>query len=127
MNVWGYLGIGILGISAFILVLAVLYNIGMIWLAGRFSGRTMESYIDTMTNELPGTNCGACGCETCRAYAYGVFSCHKEADLCVPGGPEVAEKLKAHMTEFEKLLKDEEDRKKKDWVKEMETLRERKD
>ena len=127
MNVWGYLGVGILLISGFILILSVLYNLGMVWLAGRFSGKTMDTYIDTMTKELPGTNCGACGCESCRAYAYAVFACQKEADLCIPGGPEVAEKLKFHMEEFEKLLNDEEDRKKKDWFKEMEVLRERKD
>ena len=53
--------------------------------------------------------------------------CQKEADLCAPGGPEVTERLKAHMTEFEKLLNDEQDKKEKDWVKKMETLRERRD
>lgn len=127
MSVWGYLGLGILCVSGFIILLALLYNFAMIKLAARFSGKTIEQNIDTIAQELPGTNCGACGCENCRAYAYAVFACQKEADLCIPGGPEVAEKLKFHMEEFEKLLNDEEDRKKKDWFKEMEVLRERKD
>ena len=127
MNVWGYLGVGILLVSGFIIILAVLYNVGMIWLAGKYSGKTIEKQIDIMESELPGTNCGACGCESCRVYAYGVFTCHMEADLCAPGGPEVAEKLKFHMSEFEKLLNDEQEKKEKDWVKEMERLRERRD
>ena len=127
MSVWGYLGIGIVVVSAFIILLAILYNYAMIKLAARFSGKTIEQNIDTIEKELPGTNCGACGCESCRAYAYAVFACQKEANLCTPGGSQVAEKLAFHMQEFEKLLNDEEDQKKKDWVKEMETLRERKD
>ena len=127
MNVWGYIGIGVLCVSGFILILALFYNYGMIWIAGKFSGKTLQNQVDIMEKELPGTDCGACGCESCRAYAYAVFSCHKEADLCAPGGPEVAEKLRGHMADFDKFRSGELEKKKTDWVKEMETLRERHD
>lgn len=120
MNVWAYLGIGILCVSAFIVITALLYNYAMIYLAGKFSSKTMDKHLKRMEKELPGTDCGACGCESCKAYAYAVFTCHKEADLCTPGGPEVAQKLKDHMDAFEKILLAEEERKKADWFKQME-------
>lgn len=120
MNVWGYLIIGIFLVTAFIILLTVLYNAGMMYFASKFARDTIDKQLKLLHKELPGKDCGQCGCESCIAYAHAVFTCHKEADLCVPGGKKVAAKLKAHMDEFDKLLRTEEERKKKDWVKEME-------
>lgn len=125
MNVWGYLIIGIVVLSAFIIVLTLLYNAGMMYFASKFARDTIDKHIKLLEKELPGKNCGQCGCESCIAYAHAVFTCHKEADLCTPGGPEVTEKLKAHMDSFEKILLAEKEREEKDWFKQMEKDRPR--
>lgn len=111
MNVWGYLGIGILVVAGFILLLAFLYNLGMVWFASRYSGKTIEKHLKKLEDVLPGTDCGACGCESCKAYAYAVFTCHMDADRCTPGGPAVEARLSAHMDDFQKVLAGEDERK----------------
>lgn len=125
MNVWGYLIIGIIVVAAFIILLTVLYNAGMMYFAAKFARDTIDKQLKRLNKELPGKDCGQCGCESCMAYAHAVFTCHKEADLCVPGGEKVAKKLKAHMDSFDKLLRSEQERKEKDWFKQMEELRPR--
>lgn len=106
MNVWQVLLIGILCVSTFIVVLAILYNLMMVWFAGCFSGKTLKKHLLEIENELPGKDCGDCGCETCKDYAYAVFTCHMDPNCCTEGGPELAEKLNAHMDEFLKVLAD---------------------
>ena len=42
---------------------------------------------------LPGANCGACGFAGCDNFAESLNKGECEADLCIPGGKETAEKL----------------------------------
>ena len=42
---------------------------------------------------LPGANCGACGFAGCDAYAEAVAEGKAKANLCIPGGPDVAGQL----------------------------------
>lgn len=42
---------------------------------------------------LPGANCGACGYAGCDAYAEAVANGKAEANLCIPGGADVANQL----------------------------------
>lgn len=42
---------------------------------------------------LPGANCGACGYAGCDAYAEAVANGKAKANLCIPGGPDVASQL----------------------------------
>ena len=42
---------------------------------------------------LPGANCGACGFAGCDAYAEAVADGKAEANLCIPGGADVAAQL----------------------------------
>ena len=42
---------------------------------------------------LPGANCGACGFAGCDAYAEAVAEGKTTANLCIPGGPDVAAQL----------------------------------
>ena len=100
MNVWGYLGVGILLVSGFIIILAVLYNVGMIWLAGKYSGKTIEKQIDIMEKELPGTNCGACGCAGCADYAKSIVEDGNAVNKCTPGGAACAAAIAAVLNGF---------------------------
>ena len=120
MNVWWYVIIGVVMVSAFIITLTLLYNAGMMYFASKFARDTIDKHIQLLQKELPGTDCGQCGCESCIAYAHAVFTCHKDADLCVPGGEKVAQKLKDRMDEFDKILLAEKEREEKDWFKQME-------
>lgn len=120
MNVWLFLVIAIVVVTAFILGLTLLFNAGMMYAAAKYSSDTIDKQLKLMAKELPGTDCGQCGCESCMAYAHAVFTCHKEADLCVPGGEKVAKKLKAHMEDFDKILNAEKEREEADWMKQME-------
>jgi len=42
---------------------------------------------------LPGYNCGRCGYSGCQAYAEALLAGQADVDLCVTGGPEVAQRL----------------------------------
>ena len=43
---------------------------------------------------LPGANCGACGFTGCDGYAKALLQPGTKTNLCVPGGPETAKKLR---------------------------------
>lgn len=56
--------------------------------------RVEENETVTKVREcLPGANCGACGFAGCDAYAEAVANGNAEANLCIPGGPDVAGQL----------------------------------
>ena len=42
---------------------------------------------------LPGVDCGACGFASCYSYAEAVAINDEAVDMCIPGGPEVAQRL----------------------------------
>ncbi len=49
--------------------------------------------IDTVTDLLPGANCGACGQPGCRAFAEVVVAGKAQPSLCTVGGAETAEEV----------------------------------
>ena len=49
--------------------------------------------VKAVRGALPGANCGACGFAGCDAYAEAVAEGKAEANLCIPGGPDVAGQL----------------------------------
>lgn len=49
--------------------------------------------IPSILNELPGTDCGACGFPTCEAYAEAINDRRASFDRCEPGGPAVADAI----------------------------------
>lgn len=53
-----------------------------------------EAAVAAIDDLLPQTQCGQCGYPGCRPYAQAVFA-GVRADLCAPGGPETADKLRA--------------------------------
>jgi Na+-translocating ferredoxin:NAD+ oxidoreductase RNF subunit RnfB len=107
MNVWGYLGVGILCVTAFILVLAVLYVLIVTWFAHRNSHKVLDKQIHELEKLLPGKNCGACGCETCVEYARAVFSLYKDTDRCPHGGETLKKQLDERMEKISAILEND--------------------
>ena len=104
MGVWGTIGLAVVCVTAFILLLATAANLFISWSARQYSGKTLNKTLTELEQMLPGKNCGACGCATCKEYAHGVFSYKMETDRCPEGGPELPQKLDAYMEAFQKLL-----------------------
>ncbi len=104
MNVWGYILIFVVAITALVLILSILLNLITFWFARRYSRKTIEKNLNAIKRLLPGKNCGACGCETCEEYAHAVFTCHMDTDRCAMGGEELQKQLDARMEHFQKVL-----------------------
>jgi Na+-translocating ferredoxin:NAD+ oxidoreductase RNF subunit RnfB len=72
-------------------VLGLLFGLGLVLAARAFTTR-QDPRVEHVLDILPGINCGACGYAGCRGYAEAVVDGEK-VNLCLPGGPEVAEAL----------------------------------
>ncbi len=74
-------------------LLALIFAVGLAVASKKFKVKK-DPRVDEVLNVLPGTNCGACGYASCKAYAEAVAT-NKDVpvDLCVPGQEEVAEKV----------------------------------
>ncbi len=81
-NPWTYLLIFIAVIAGFTVVLGLLFSLLMGALGGRIADRNTEKYRKRMEALLPGKNCGACGFESCAAYADAVLHAMADEDLC---------------------------------------------
>lgn len=53
----------------------------------------VDPRIEQLEGILPGANCGACGKAGCSGYAAALVNENAPADLCAPGGIEVAKKV----------------------------------
>ena len=104
MKVWVYILIFILGATAFILILSLLSSFAVTCFAHWHAKRVLNKHILKIEKLLPGTNCGACGCKSCKAYAMDVFSCYKETNCCTVGGDELTNQLNECMKEFHEIL-----------------------
>ena len=69
MNPWLMILIVVLAVVAFIILLSTLSSVLINGLAHGFADKTRKKYTQLLENELPGKNCGDCGCENCRMYA----------------------------------------------------------
>ena len=67
----------------------------MLALASHFFKVEENETVKAVRECLPGANCGACGFAGCDAYADAVANGKAEANLCIPGGPDVAGQLSA--------------------------------
>lgn len=110
MGVWGYILLFSVGIAAFILILAAVFNLTIAWAARRFSDKTLDKNLMALEKQLPGKDCGACGCKTCSEYAHAVFTCRMDTDRCTMGDPELPKRLDACMEAFEKLMEQEKEK-----------------
>ena len=104
MNVWGYILIAAICATGFILLLSVGVNWLIVWLAGRYSGKTLDQSVKNIEKMLPGKNCGKCGCETCAQYAMAVFTYRMETDRCAEGAADLPQRLDSYMKDFQESL-----------------------
>ncbi len=74
--------------------LGALCAAALAWIARRF-GILEDPRIRAVEEALPGINCGGCGYAGCLDYARAVVEREVPANLCAPGGTEVAERLGA--------------------------------
>ena len=85
----------ITGILTALLVVTVIGVIAgvLLALASHFFKVEENETVKAVRECLPGANCGACGFAGCDAYAEAVAEGKAEANLCIPGGPDVAGQL----------------------------------
>ena len=85
-------------IQSILIPLLVLSAIGvlagvLLALASHFFKVEENETVKAVRECLPGANCGACGFAGCDAYAEAVADGKAEANLCIPGGSDVAGQL----------------------------------
>ena len=66
-------------------------------IASRYFAVFEDPRIETLTNLLPGANCGSCGLAGCSEYARAIVMKGAALDMCKPGGRETALNLGAAM------------------------------
>ena len=61
--------------------------------ASKFFAVKVDERVTQLREQLPGANCGACGCAGCDEYASKMAAGEAEPNLCPVGGAAVAAKL----------------------------------
>ena len=79
-------------LGAVALVFGLLLTAVRLALAGK-ERETADAVVQAIEAELPQSQCAQCGYPGCRPYAEAVAA-GERLDLCLPGGPETATKLK---------------------------------
>lgn len=90
--------------SQFILPAIVLAVIGgffgvMIAICSKFFFVKVDDRVETITNMLPGYNCGACGSAGCSGHAQNIIDGKSPVDACKPSKPEQIAAIKAYYEE----------------------------
>ena len=70
----------------------LLFGVGLAIAAKKFAIE-VDPRVEKVLDILPNANCGACGYPGCSGFAKAVVAGEAPVDGCVPGGPDVAEKI----------------------------------
>ena len=90
--------------NQFILPAIVLAAIGaffgvMIAICSKFFYVKTDDRVETITNMLPGYNCGACGSAGCSGHAQNIIDGKAKIEACKPSKPEQIAAIKAYYEE----------------------------
>lgn len=107
MGVWGYILLFSVGIAAFILIMALFFNLMIAFSARRFSDKSIRVNRKELERLLPGKDCGECGCASCAEYAQAVFTLRKGTDCCTQGPSQLPQQLDARMERFLKMMEND--------------------
>lgn len=107
MGVWGYILLFSVGIAAFILIMALFFNLVIAFSARRFSDKSIHKKLTELEKLLPGKDCGECGCASCAEYAQAVFALRKGTDCCTQGSSQLPQQLDAQMEQFLKMMEND--------------------
>lgn len=102
-NPWTYIFVFALAIVVFTLLVAVVQSFLISKVAVRYADKTHNSFVKEMTGLLPGKNCGACGYESCAAYAEDVLHTQAPENACPyakEGTPEALEECRSRLHEL---------------------------
>ena len=75
-----------------VVVIAAICGVGLT-LAAKFMSVPVDETAAAIRAELPGANCGACGFAGCDEYAEKLSGGGVKANLCIPGGDGVGQKI----------------------------------
>ena len=115
-NPWTYIGLIILISVGSLTILSLLASFMIALFSGRHAQKTTQAVIQKIQDRLPGTDCGECGCKTCREYA--VLVLNQEVVTPCPGCTQaVTEELEGYAQDFWKLTEQEKPELPKGWRK----------
>ena len=105
MNPWLVIFLMALALVACLMVFYAVLSFVVIRVAKRHGEKIFKQYTENMERQLPGKNCGNCGCASCHEYARKLVR-GEEVDitLCTEGDDELTEKLQALICDLEQLL-----------------------
>ncbi len=104
-NPWTYIVLSVAGAMALILGCSALIGATVGAAARSFAGKTAERTTQGIAKHLPGTDCGECGCENCKAFA-GRLLYGDPLEACCHLSEEQRQGVKTCLADFHKLLED---------------------
>ena len=105
-NPWTYIIVFALVVVAFTLLVAVLQSFLISKVAVRYADKTHDKFVKEMCGLLPGKNCGACGYDSCTAYAEAVLHTMADENLCPHAKETAPEAMEACRASLQELLED---------------------
>ena len=105
-NPWTFIGLAVLIGGASIIALSALISLTMSLFSGKIVTKTVEDYLQKIEGELPGRNCGQCGCDNCRIYAEALINRDLDFDKCPYAAESAPEAMEAAVDGFWKIASD---------------------
>ncbi|MEA4912544.1 MAG: (Fe-S)-binding protein [Oscillospiraceae bacterium] len=104
-NPWVYIGVAVLIAVGIIGGVSALVGLAVTFAAKRYSKTVVERFLCEMSGMLPGTDCGECGCQSCRAFADALLTDGRK-NICPYVNDGVAEELESCAARFQEILED---------------------
>ena len=104
MEIWLNMIVWALGLAVFCFVLSFLANLYMAHSIAKFSVKVQEETVGKLKKQLPGKDCGECGCESCEAYAIAVFYGQRGCEACPYAAEDATGKMQAVLQDFNDFL-----------------------
>lgn len=106
MKTWLMLLLVVAIAAAIILGLAFLSSLAILQAGKRYLKKQQQQDADRLMAGLPGTDCGECGLESCKAFARQTAENHGFCEECPYLDPKLKEQLEAEFAQRQTVLQD---------------------
>ena len=102
MNPFFVIALSIAAVAAFLLVFSMAFTWVILKASDRHMNKMLKKYASTITDLMPGKNCGKCGYGSCKECATAIAHSQESPDACKEGDDHLTEKIFACMVDFQK-------------------------
>lgn len=106
MKTWLVLLLVVAIAAAAILGLAFLSSLAILYASKQYLKKQRQQDAQRLMAGLPGTDCGGCGLESCKAFAWQTAKQHAFCEECPHLDPQLKEQLEAEFKQRQTVLQD---------------------